>query len=39
MVRRGGDAIAYVVPNVKQKTLEPIIRANIEEGSTVNTDE
>lgn len=39
MVKRGGNAIAKVVPNVKQKTLEPIIRANIEEGSTVNTDE
>jgi hypothetical protein len=24
---------------VKQETLEPIIRANVEEGSTVNTDE
>ena len=39
MVRRGGDAIAEVVPNVKQETLEPIIRSNIEENSTVNTDE
>ncbi|MCE8163848.1 MAG: IS1595 family transposase [Candidatus Moeniiplasma glomeromycotorum] len=39
MVERGGNAIAKVVPNVKQETLEPIIRANIEEGSIVNTDE
>lgn len=39
MIERGGNAIALKVPNVKQETLEPIIRANIEEGSTVNTDE
>jgi len=39
MVERGGDAIAKVVPNVKQETLEPIIRANIEENSIANTDE
>jgi transposase-like protein len=39
MAERGGNAIALKVPNVKQETLEPIIRANVEEGSTVNTDE
>lgn len=39
MIEKGGDAIARVVPNVKQQTLELIIRNNIEEGSTVNTDE
>ena len=39
MVERGGNAIAQVVSNVQQNTLEQIIKANIEEGSTVNTDE
>ena len=28
-----------MVPNVKQETLEPIIRANVKEGSNVYTDE
>ncbi len=28
-----------VVPNVKRKTLQPIIKDNIEKGSTVHTDE
>jgi len=39
MVKRGGNAIAKVVPNAKQKTLVPIIRKYIKKGSTVNTDE
>lgn len=29
MVERGGNAIARVVPNVKQETFVPIIRANV----------
>lgn len=39
MIERGGKAIAQVVPNVKQSTLEPIIKTNVEEGSNVYTDE
>jgi transposase-like protein len=38
-VERGGNAVAQVVPNVKQETLEPIIRANVKEGSNIYTDE
>jgi transposase len=39
MIKRGGNVIVKVVPNVKQSTLEPIIRANVKEGSNVYTDE
>jgi len=39
MIERGGNVITRVVPNVKRKTLEPIIRANIKERSNVYTDE
>jgi transposase-like protein len=34
---KGGRVIAQVVPNVERKTLEPIIRANVKEGSHVYT--
>lgn len=39
MEERGGNSIAQVVPNTKLKTLEPIIRTNVKEGSNVLTDE
>jgi len=39
MIERGGDVMANVVPDVKRRTLEPIIRENVEPGSTVHTDE
>lgn len=39
MIERNGKVIARVVPNVKRKTLEPIIEANVEKGSNVYTDE
>jgi len=39
IIERGGNVIVEKVPNVEQKTLEPIIRTYIEEGSTVYTDE
>jgi len=38
-IERGGNVIAQVVPDVKKNTLEPIIRANVKEGSNVYTDE
>ncbi|CAH1768605.1 15394_t:CDS:2, partial [Entrophospora sp. SA101] len=38
MVERGSNAIAQVVPNVKQKTLEPLIRANVKEGRKASTN-
>ena len=39
MLERGGEVMAKVVPNVRKRTLEPIIRKNILPGSTVHTDE
>ena len=39
MLERGGDVMATVVPNVRKKTLQPIIKENVVEGSTVHTDE
>ena len=39
MLERGGDVMATVVPNVRKKTLQPIIKGNVEQGSTVNSDE
>lgn len=38
ILERGGKAIAKVVPNTQSKTLIPIIRKYVEEGSTVYTD-
>lgn len=39
LIERGGDVIIRMLENVKQKTIEPIIRDNIVEGTTVYTDE
>ena len=39
MLERGGDVMTKVVPNVRKKTLQPIIKENVEQGSTVNSDE
>ena len=39
MLERGGDIMAKVVPNMRKKTLQPIIKDNVEEGSTIHTDE
>ena len=39
MIERGGDVMAKVVPDVKRRTLEPIVRENVEPGSTIHTDE
>ena len=39
IAERDGDLMAKVVPDVKRRTLEPIIRENVEPGSTVYTDE
>ena len=38
-IERGGNLIAQVVPNTKLSMLEQIINANVENGSTVYTDE
>jgi hypothetical protein len=39
IIERNGNLICQVVPNTQQKTLEPIIKANIKKGSNVYTDE
>ena len=39
MLERNGNLIARIVPNTKWKTLEPIIKANIEAGSSIYSDE
>lgn len=39
MLQRDGDVMVKVVPNVRRKTLQPIIKENVEENSTVYTDE
>ncbi len=39
MAERDGDIMAKVVPNVKKRTLLPIIEKNVKPGSTVHTDE
>ena len=39
MLEKDGDVMARVVPNVKKRTLQPIIAANVEAGSTVHSDE
>ena len=39
MLERGGDVMTKVVPNVRKKTLQPIIKGNVEQGSTVHSDE
>ena len=39
MLERDGDVMTKVVPNVRKKTLQPIIKENVEAGSMVHTDE
>lgn len=39
MLDRDGDVMTYVVPNVKRKTLHPIICENVMLGSTIHSDE
>ena len=39
MIERGGDVITRVVDNVRRRTLEPHLVANVAPGSTVSTDE
>jgi transposase-like protein/IS1 family transposase len=38
-VKLGGNLIARVVPNTKKRTLEPLVRKYIKEGTTICTDE
>ena len=39
MLERDGDVMTRIVKNVRRKTLEPHIQANIEKGTTISSDE
>jgi len=39
MLQKNGDVMTKIVPNVQRKTLQPIIKENVKEGSVVHTDE
>jgi len=39
IIQRSGDVAIFMLPDVRQKTIEPILRSVIEPGSLVNTDE
>ena len=39
MLERNGDIMTKVVPNVRKRTLHPIIAENVTKGSIVHTDE
>ena len=39
MIQRGGEVRIAMLPNVQQKTIQPIIKETIELGTIVNTDE
>jgi len=39
MIERGGSIVIRMQENVKQKTIEPLIKAAIADGTLVNTDE
>jgi len=38
MVERNGNLMTYVLPNVRTETLIPLLRNNIEKGSTISSD-
>jgi transposase-like protein len=39
MIERSGEVAIRMLPDVKQKTIAPLIKATIAPGSVVNTDE
>lgn len=39
MIQRGGDVVIKMLANVRQKTIEPLIKATIAPGAQVYTDE
>ena len=39
ILQRSGEVAIFMLPDVQQKTIEPILRSVIEPGSLVNTDE
>ena len=39
MIERGGSVVIQMLENVKQKTIEPLIKATIAAGTLIHTDE
>lgn len=39
MIQRGGEVVIQMLANVRQKTIEPLIKATIASGAQVYTDE
>ena len=39
MIQRGGQVVIRMLPNVQQRTIEPIITQCVAPGSLINTDE
>lgn len=39
MIERGGQVVIRMLENVKQKTIEPLIKATIAVGTLIYTDE
>ena len=39
MIQRGGEVVIRMLENVKQRTIEPLIKATITTGTMVYTDE
>jgi transposase-like protein len=39
MVERDGDVVTKVIPDFAKSTIQPIVEAHVEKGSTVHTDE
>ena len=39
MVQRDGKAMTAIIPNIKTKTILPIVKRHVKKGSTISTDE
>lgn len=39
MIQRSGQVVIKMLPNVQQKTIEPLLKETIEDGSQIYTDE
>ena len=39
MIQRGGQVVIHLLANVKQKTIEPLIKDTIHSGTLIYTDE
>lgn len=39
MIQRGGEVVLKMLANVQQKTIEPIIKSTVKDGTQIYTDE